>query len=349
LADLARETGRSKKQLSVWRRRFLAGGEAYLDGRRDHEETETLRGDRDELSERAAELEIENTMLARRVALLRADRDRDLTHPYCSDSYSRAVEEPGARSRYVPEWGAFVLIREGLGGVCRATGFQPLAPLDPSCDVKAGLEALRRDGIASVSLVVDPMWCPEPSVLQAAFDTCSTFRVHYFVDREKGIHYQKRHRNRLNQARRVGRVEEIQLAEHLGRWHDLYSQSVANHQIQQPFTQAYFEQLAALPAVRAIAVRVNGEIVAMTVWVRHWDTLYFHDGASSATGFETSAAYAAYAHAIESETSCRYVLLGGSAGFRDERLGGLAKFRRGFSNGSVHSYMCGAALAKPSG
>jgi Acetyltransferase (GNAT) domain len=200
-----------------------------------------------------------------------------------------------------------------------------------------------------VSLIVDPMWCPELPVLRDAFDTCRPFREHYFVDRAAEVHYQKRHRNRLNQARRAGRVEEVRLAEHLGRWHELYAQNVTSRQIGQPFTRDYFAQLAALPTLKTVAVLIDDEVVAMTLWIRHWDTLYLHDGASSVTGFEFSAGYAAYAHAIENETTCRYILLGGSAGFRDERREGLARFRRGFSNGSIHSYLCSSTLGKRRG
>jgi hypothetical protein len=61
-------------------------------------------------------------------------------------------------------------------------------------------------------------------------------------------------------------------------------------------------------------------------------------------GFEISAAYAAFAHAIENATECRYVLLGGSAGLSDDRLDGLAVFKRGFANASALSYLCSATL-----
>jgi transposase-like protein len=344
LTALASETGRPRKQLSAWRQRFLAGGEAYLDGRPDRRAVDALERARTELSERVAQLEAENTMLARRTALLHADRSRDLPHPYCSAAHARALEEPGVQPLHVPEWGTYVLVREGRGRTRHATGVRPIAPLDPGCDARAGLEALARAGIASVSLIADPMWCPDLAVLQGAFDVCRPFREHYFVDREAEVHYHKKHRNRLNQARRACSVEEVGLAEHLARWHELYAENVANRQIPQPFARTYFERIATLPSLRTIAVRAGGEVVALTLWIRHRDTRYLHEAATSATGFELSAGYAALAHVIENETECRYVLLGGSAGFRDERLEGLAMFRRGFSNGSAPSYLCSATL-----
>ncbi|MGN6372219.1 MAG: GNAT family N-acetyltransferase [Solirubrobacteraceae bacterium] len=345
LAELARETGRPKRQLSAWRRRFLAGGEAQLKGDEPHE-IGALPGERSELSAKIAELETDNRMLARRLALLGPDRVSPCApRPYCSELYSSALEEPGVARLHLPEWGTYVLVRDGRGRPRHATGARPLASLDPHCDVGAGLDALRQAGIASVSLVTDPLWCPDASALDHAFATCRVFKEYYLVDREDDVHIRKRHRNRINQALRVGVVEEISLADHLQTWIELYRRNVASRQIAQPFSPAYFERLAHMEGLRTIAVLVKGEIVTMTLWIQHGDSLYFHDGASSVTGHEISAAYAAFAHAIASTAQCRYVLLGGSQGFHDERLDGLAVFKRGFSNASLVSYLCSAKLS----
>lgn len=344
LAEIARETGRPKRQLSVWRGRFLAGGEAHLNGDEPYE-IEALRSERSELSARVAELETDNRMLARRLALLGPDRGSPhAPRPYCLESYSSALEEPGVTPLHLPEWGTYVLVREGAGKLRHATGMRPTASLDPHCDVGAGLDAMRRAGIASVSLVTDPLWCPDASALDQAFATCRAFKEYYLVDREDDVHIRKRHRNRINQALRTGVVEEISLTDHLERWLALYRRNIASRQITQPFAPAYFERLARMEGLRTIAVLVKGEIVTMTLWLQHGDSLYFHDGASSVTGHEISAAYAAFAHAVASAPECRYVLLGGSQGFNDERLDGLAVFKRGFSNASIVSYLCSASL-----
>jgi hypothetical protein len=293
------------------------------------------------------ELGAENRMLARRVALLSENNSRRTApHVFCSESYSRALEEPGLRALFVEGWDAYVLVRDRQGAR-QAIGVRPVGALAPNCDVRAGLEALQRAGIATVSLITDPMWCPELSVLRDAFDSCRALKEQYLVDRAVQVKITKRHRNRINQARRVGEVHEISLAEHLERWLELYQLNVANRLIPQPLGRAFFERLARIADLRTVAVFVADEIVNMTLWLRHEDTLYFQDGASSMKGFQTSAAYAAFAHVIEQTTDCRYVLLGGSAGLRDERLDGLAMFKRGFSNASAVSYLCSASLNKP--
>jgi hypothetical protein len=92
-------------------------------------------------------------------------------------------------------------------------------------------------------------------------------------------------------------------------------------------------------------VVVDGEIVTMSLWIAHQDTLYFHDGASSVTGMAVSAAYAAFSHIVETAGDCRYVLLGGSAGLNDKRSDGLAMFKRGFANISLVSNLCSSTLS----
>jgi hypothetical protein len=85
----------------------------------------------------------------------------------------------------------------------------------------------------------------------------------------------------------------------------------------------------------------------MTLWVECDDILYYHDGASSEVGFETSASYAAFAHVIENLTGWRYLVLGGSAGLGDQPQDGLVVFKRGFANASATSYLCRATLNRP--
>jgi transposase-like protein len=348
LADLAHEAGRPRKQLSVWQRRFLAGGEAALDGRGgDERQLAALREERDALAAKVARLEADNRTLARRLALRERTRGRAPAHPNCSEAYARAFDEPGVRPLRVAAWGTHVLVRDGRKGALQATGVRPYAALDPECDVAAGLDELRAAGVVAVSLITDPLWCPEPDVLDAAFTVCRPFKTSYYVDRESApVHIAKRHRNMVNRARRAGEVRELALADHLDRWLELYAGNVAERRIPQPFGASYFQHLAReVDGVRTVAVVVDDELAAMTLWVRHDDILYFYDGASSATGFATSAAYAAFAHVVETATDCRYVFLGGSADFHDDPTDGLAKFKRGFSNASTLSHLCSATLS----
>jgi transposase-like protein len=348
IAEVARQTGRPERQLAVWRDRFLAGGEAGLTARLDPHELERLRLAQRDLSAQVADLEAENRSLARQLA--RADRapaGQVASHPYCSERYARALEEPGVSAQHVPEWDTYVLVRNGRSGTRQAVGIRPLATLDPACDLRAGLETLRRAGVTSVSLVTDPLSSPERAHLEQVFDTCHVFKENYVVDRELRVHISKRHRNRINKARRGAEIREIELADYLPRWFELYEHNVANRQIPQPFLPSYYEGVAGLPGLRTVAVTVDQEVVTITIWVRHGDTLYFLDGASSAEGLAAGASYVAFAHIVESWDDCPCIFLGGAADYYDDRLDGLARFKRGFSNGSAINYLCGALLGPP--
>lgn len=345
ISALSRETKRPRKQLSVWRRRFLEGGETYLGTRHKPGELEALRSVRDELSQRVESLEGENQMLSRRLSVL--DGNRSFSHPYCSAAYAQALEEDGAHAFEVPGWGTHVLVREGPGGKRLAVGVRPFASLHPACDLQAGLDQLREAGITSVSLVTDPLWGPEHGELKQAFDISRHFKEIYLVDKEsERTRIGKRHRNRIKHARSKAEVREIELRDHLERWLELYRRNVANRKIPQPFTDEYFEQLAEFPELQTFAVLVDGEIATIAMWIPYEDTLYFHDAASSAEGHAAGASYVAFAHIVENVDECRYVFLGGAADFFDDPLDGLARFKRGFANGSNVSYLCSSILTR---
>jgi transposase-like protein len=346
LTALVQETGRPRKQLVAWRQRFVEGGEASFDSERKLGDLEASKAAQRALTARLEELEAKSTLLARQLALVSPPTGRAHSpHPYCTDDYASACAGAGLEVLAVPAWGAHVLVREGRGGTRHATGVRPLQALDPGIDLSEGLEALRRGEIASMALATDPMWSPPLATLQAAFTNCRTLRRHYLVDREATVHRSKRHRNRINQACRAGKTQEVSLAEHLGRWMELYDTNATTRRIPQPFTRAYFAHLAQVSGLRTIAMIAGGEIVNMTLWLEHHDTLYYHDGASSETGKTLSAAYAGFAHAIEGLVGCRYVLLGGAAGASNHHNDGLTMFKRGFSNATVASYLCNAGLA----
>jgi hypothetical protein len=345
IEDLARETGRSKHQLRVWLDRFLAGGEAHLES--------SSQGNRSKESAAHQEGQPAGGAVGTGEAcrgLADVLKGRDLSdirsieaHPYCSPDYLRATEEPGLESRHLPAWDAYVLIRRGRMGVHQATGVRPVASLKPTCDLHGGLNALRETDVASVALVTDPMWCPDVAVLQRSFDVCRPLGDYYVVDRESTVRFGKRHRNRINRARSVSHIESISLSDHMGQWLELYQRNVEARRISHPCSPRFFERLATMPWLSTVVARVDEEIVSITLWIRHSDTLYFHESASSQEGYEVSSTYAIFADVIEN-TACRYVALGGSPSLRQNSLDGVGMFKRGFSNCCLHSYLCQVSL-----
>jgi hypothetical protein len=343
IGEVARQSRRPRRQLSAWKNRFLEGGEESLSGHGSLPELDLLRAAQQQEEGTVEELQVANRLLERRLRLL--CHRASAAHPISSAAYARAVEDAETEALEIPEWKTFVLVRTAKNGLLQATGLRPLAGLSPDSDVIGGLERLRDAGIRSVSLVTNPLWCPELSVLKASFASCREFKNYYLVDREaKQARIRKRHRNRVNRALGMSEVREVLLADHLDSWLRLYEENARRRQIRGEFSPEYFERLAENEEFETVAVVTEERIVTMTIWFRHEDVLYFHDGASSEEGFEISASYAAFAHAIEHAAPCSYVFLGGSAGMRDDRSDGLASFRRGFANATAPSYLCSATL-----
>jgi lipid II:glycine glycyltransferase (peptidoglycan interpeptide bridge formation enzyme) len=135
-------------------------------------------------------------------------------------------------------------------------------------------------------------------------------------------------------------ISPVRLAEFLDCWWALYCEHRQTRAAVYPASRNHFELLAQLQEIEAFAVYFEKEIVAMTVWLRFNEILYYVDGASSERGQAISAPYAAFAHAIDYFSDCRYIFFGGSADFRSPQSDGLAVFKRGFANTSVRDYLC---------
>jgi hypothetical protein len=352
LDTVARETGRSKKQLSFWYRRFVAGGEAYLSSREDLSEISQLRQLNQALLAKAEDLEKRNREL---VKALEASRTGALSptsaNPKCSQHYAKAFEVAGVEAFHVPEWRTHVLVKSApsLQRVQHATGVSGHSSLDPDCDLTGGLERLKRAGIGSVSLITDPMWSPSQNLLEAAFGSCRPFNENYLIDRALGgIRVQKRHRNMINSSKKLCDIERLPLTPLIERWRILYQ---SNRQMRAEVHSTppnYFEMLAGLEGVDVIAAHYKNEIVTMNIWLRFNDILYYIDGASNQQGLSISAPYMTFAYAIEHYVNCRYIFLGGSADFRGPRSDGLARFKRGFANVALRDYLCTSHLRSAS-
>ncbi len=352
LDTVARETGCSKKQLSFWYRRFLTGGEAYLSTRDDLSEISKLRESNRVLLEKTEDLEKRNRELVKALEAAGTGTLRQsLVHPKCSEHYAKAFEATGIEVFQVPEWRTHVLVKSApsLQLVQHATGVSGHSSLDPDCDLKGGLERLRRAGIGSVSLITDPVWSPGQNLLETAFGSCRPFNENYMIDRGLGrVRVRKRHRDMINNAKKLCAIDRASLAPLLQLWRTLY-QSNRQMRAEVRYTPPqYFEMLAGLEGVEVIVAHHENEIVTMNIWLRFHDILYYIDGASNQRGLAISSPYATFAYVLEHYSDCRYIFLGGSADFRGPRSDGLARFKRGFANVSVRDYLCTSHLRNTS-
>lgn len=267
-------------------------------------------------------------------------------HLYASRLYAEALGDLGRTVR-LDGWGGFVIARPTPGQAREdAMGAYPMAVIDPSADLGAGLAALRQLGLVSLVLVPDPLAGPPVDRLTAAFDLCRPFKTHYLIDVAAGVEFSKHHRDRVRRGARRCRIERVCLADQLAVWRDLYAGLVNRKSIRgtADFTPGYFERLAQAPQIAAFAAFVGDAPAAMTLWFEHAGVAYNHLTASNALGYANGANFALYAAAIDHFGGAALMNLGGGAGLDDDPEDGLAAFKRGFANAETRALICGAVL-----
>jgi len=269
-----------------------------------------------------------------------------IMHPYSTSAYARSLFHVG---RVVPveEWGCNVIARTVPAGGEDIVGCYPIATLSKDADLSGGLERLRAAGFVSATLTLDDFHRPALEALSHAFDVVRPFKTHY-VHRGASGNYKpaKDHRYKINRANRRVVAKAIRLVDHLDAWTSLYDALIDMRRMTgvHAFPHASFAMLADMAGVQAIGGFVGEELVSCNLWVIHERRAHSHLVASNELGYTERAAYAV------SDASARYfadaeiVNFGGGAGLGDEPGDGLAQFKRGFSNTTARSYICGAIL-----
>jgi hypothetical protein len=267
-------------------------------------------------------------------------------HPYATLAYARTLSHVG-RPIDVPEWGTHVIARELGGERADAVGPYPLACLASDSDLASGLERLRRERMISVTLVVDALAGPPISSLRDAFLYSRPFKTHYLVDPSASQYLPTRHhRQEIRRAAKRGvEVRMVRLPEILNAWTALYDELKARHEITgvQRFSRDSFDLLARCDGLRTVAAFIGQQLVSCHLWFEHDGSVCSHLAASSATGYDSSAAYAVYDESIR-HFSGRLIDLGGAAGTGDDPADGLARFKAGFCNRTHTAWLLGSVL-----
>jgi GNAT acetyltransferase-like protein len=274
-----------------------------------------------------------------------------MMHPYSTIEYGESLRHIG-EPIHVPEWGTTVLKRACGMGHHDAIGTYPIAVLQPDCDLAAGLDRLARMGLVSVVLVLENVLRPELRELERTFDVARPFKRHYLFDRAASAAYSSQHHHyEVRRAVRKVRVERFDLTARLGEWTSLYQLLVARRGLAgtfHAFPDRHHEVLARLDGVVAVGAFVEGRLVSCHLWVCHDGHAMSHLAASDEAGYASGAAYAVNDASIELLTQCRILNFGGAAGADDDDEDGLVRFKRGFSNATAPSYLCGKVLAAAS-
>ncbi len=269
-----------------------------------------------------------------------------MPHPYATEPYAATLQHLG-RVVAVPEWDCHVIARPTAGGGEDLLGCYPISTIDPKADLRGGLARLRSDGYVSVTLVCDDFHRPPLSALNETFDVVRPFKTHYI--HKGGLQLYKPGRNhqyKINRAFRTVDVKIIELKNHLDAWEALYAELVDRRRVMDThlFTRASFTKLAEIPGVHAIGGFVDGTLVACHLWVSHSGHVHSHLVASNAEGYAQRASYAVSDASVRYFADAEIINFGGGAGVIDDIDNGLARFKRGFSNATAASYICGAIL-----
>ena len=270
-----------------------------------------------------------------------------MTHPYATLAYVGVLAHIGAPFA-VPEWGCHVLLRTTpCGRHLDATGSYPFAAIVQDADLAAGLDRLKGAGVVSLIAVVDDHFRPSLAALEDAFDFARPFKSQYIYDRALGpLTFNKHHRYEVRRALAEVHASEIRLADYRDDWLTLYGALAERHGVDgvHAFPTAYHDALSEAPGLRSFGAFLEGRLVSAHIFMTYERYAISHLAASSPEGYAARAAYAVNHQAIADLTDCDVINFGGAAGHNDNVDDGLARFKRGFSNRTASSYLCGKVL-----
>lgn len=266
---------------------------------------------------------------------------------YRHATYARSLAEFGT-PRLLPQCGGWILERRIPGTeLCDAMGCYPLFACRDWSRVGQDLAAID-SRFVSLTLVADSFGDHTPELLAEWFpDVCKPFKEHWVVNLER--HPEDfvcaHHRRNARKGRRSVKVEVCQRPrEFLDDWTRLYDALIQRHGIRglTAFSKQSFTLQLETPGIVALRAAHNGKTVGLLLWFVQEEVAYYHLGAFDPDGYALRASFALFWEAIEHfrAKGLRWLSLGGAAGLRDGESG-LARFKRGWANGSRSAFLCG--------
>jgi len=267
-------------------------------------------------------------------------------HPLYCDSF-KEFGEP----RELPHCGGWVLVRPIPGTPYKdAMGCYPLFACRNWEKLHEDMEHLGSD-LVSLVLVTDPFSNVAPSYLEQNFDLVKAFKTHYVADLKYPLESFVTGICRYT-ARKSLKAMDVEVchqpATYLDDWMRLYNNLISRHTITgiNAFSYKSFEIQMNVPGMVMALGRCEGEIVGANLILIRDGVAYGHLLALSKTGYKINAAYGILwkTFLYLSEQGVRYYDSGGTAGMNDDPQGGLAHFKRIWSNDKRPVYLCGRVL-----
>jgi Acetyltransferase (GNAT) domain len=240
------------------------------------------------------------------------------------------------------------LLKRPIEGVADAMGTYPLFACADWKRLRDDLEQVG-ESIVSTVVVTDPFGDYDESLLADSFkDLMVPFKAHFVRDLNKpaesdiSAHHSRNVRVGLKQVQ-IERCAEP--AGHLDEWLRLYSVLTERHQIRgiRAFSRRSFELQLKTPGMVCFRAVRHGRTIGMALWYVQNDVAYYHLGAYTDEGYELRASFALFHEALEHlrDTGLAFASLGAGAGVETQADDGLSRFKRGWSNLSRNTFLCG--------
>ncbi len=273
---------------------------------------------------------------------------------YAERDYAYALQEYG-NPRELPRSGGWIIERSIPGTSYRdAIGCYPLFSCRDWSRLPEDLEEIGSD-LVSLTVVADPLSSPGSTDLVRYFNHVVPFKTHYLAHLnilpEQFVH--RTHRRYVRRSLEKMRVEVCtEPRRYLEEWMCLYETLIRRHCIQgmRAFSRQCFAKQLNVSGMIMFLGRLERDIVGASLVMTSGPFAYFHLHASSMKGYDIHAAYGIHWTAINycRNAGIRVCDIGGVAGMKDDPTSGLARFKRGWSNGRRIAYLCGSIFDRTS-
>ena len=274
--------------------------------------------------------------------------DTELTLGYAHPEYAAALAEFG-RPRELVRSGGWILERSIPGTSARdAMGCYPLFACSDWSLVRDDLEAIGQD-LVSLVVVPDPFGNYTKETLGRSFpDLVAPFKKHFVVDLNHSLegfvdsHHQRNARKAL---REITVQRATRPLDFLDEWNSLYGNLTERHKLKgiTRFSRKSFAEQLDVPGLELFRAVHRGKSVGITLWYVNKEQGYYHLGAYDETGYALGASFALFWCALEyfANIGLRRLGLGAGAGIEGDGSEGLARFKRGWSNATRTTFLCG--------
>ena len=264
---------------------------------------------------------------------------------YLSPAYAQAFEEFGELLE-LSHSDAHILVRSIPGSPHHdAMSLYPFMCCQRWSSLKDDVPKLQHD-LVSLTVVTSPFHGPDLSDL-STFDFSRPYKDHFVTYLNHPCISSHHTRDATKALKEVDAEVCAKPTAWTRDWTNLYDNLTTRHNIQgvTRFSYASLEKQLAVPGAVLIRTSKKGRTTCMLLWYVQDDIAYYHLGASSDEGYQLQSSYAAFWASIAFfRGQVEALSLGAGAGAECDGSDGLSRFKKGWSNGTLKTYLCGKVL-----